>query len=114
MKLEQALDPNNPGEWVLVGESPEFRHYELELGDGLVIRRTEHKWTEQLLEDNAREQVDSLNKRWGDGQVIGSIPLTEYFRSGLAEANKQGDKAFISRFWNDIDNRKFRRFGGRV
>jgi hypothetical protein len=113
-KLEEALDPNNPGAWTLVSESPEFRHYELDLGDGTVIRRTEHKHTAEMLDNNQRLLNDSMGKRWGDGQIAARIPLNLYFSSGFAEARKQNDKKWIKRFLNDSDNRKFRTFNGKV
>lgn len=114
MNLEPELDPRNCAPWVLVEDNEWFRRYELDQGDGTVILRTEHKGTEKLLEDNSQEQKASLNKRWGAGQVIGSVPLHLYYSSGLAEANRQHDDKFIKRFWNNSDHAKFRRFGGRV
>lgn len=113
MKLEQALDPTNPGEWVLVEDTPDFRRYELDMGDH-VIRRTEHKHTEQLLDANSRMLNDSINQRWGDGKVVGSIPLNLFYSSGLQEALRQRDKKFVARFLNDSDNSRFRTFGGTV
>jgi hypothetical protein len=112
--LEPALDPQNPGEWVLVEDTPDFRRYELDVGDGTLIRRTEHKHTEALLEANARARASNAGKRWGDGQVVGSIPMNLYYSSGMAEASKQRDKTFQKRFWNDLDHRKLRTFEGQV
>ena len=114
MKLEQALDPRNSGEWVLVDDTPDFRRYELELDDGTVIRRTEHKNTDEMLRLNAHQLAESNGQRFGDGKIIGRVPLNVYYGSGLAEAHRQGDKAWVARFWNDIDNGKFRTFRGRV
>lgn len=112
--LEPALDPRAPGAWVLVEDNDTFTRYELEIGDGTVVQRTEHKHTAALLDANARARSSNAGRRWGDGQVVGSIPLNLYYSSGMAEANKQADKAWIKRFWNDPDNRNLRTFEGRV
>ncbi|MFN3169291.1 MAG: hypothetical protein ACE37E_01205 [Hyphomicrobiales bacterium] len=114
MKLEPALDPLNSGAWVLVEDTPDFTRYELDLGDGKIIRRTEHKRTDALLAANSMDLSANQGKRWGDGQVFGRVPLNIYYSSGLAEANKQGDSKFVSRWWNDSDNAKFRTFEGKV
>jgi hypothetical protein len=114
MKLEPALDPRNSGEWVLVDDTPDFRRYELELDDGNVIRRTEHKHTAQMLDENQRQANDSLGQRFGDGKIVGRVPLNVYYASGLAEATREKDTKWIKRFWNDGDNRRFRTFRGNV
>lgn len=112
--LEAALDPANPGAWVLVEETPSFRRYELDMGDGRVILRTEHLQTDALLAGNAMDRSANAGKRWGEGQVIGRLPLNLYYASGLAEAMRQGDMAWVRRFWNDGDNARFRTFEGQV
>jgi hypothetical protein len=99
---------------VLVEETPDFRRYEVELDDGTVIRRTEHKTTAQLLDQNARALNDSMGQRWGDGKVVASIPLNLFYASGVAEATRQKDKRFLSKWLNDADHAKFRTFGGKV
>lgn len=114
MKLEQELDPGNSGDWVLVDDTPDFRRYELDTGDGHVIRRTEHKHTARLLERNRKLHNESTNQRFGDGKIVGSVPLNLFFSSGLAEATKQKDKKFVQRFWNNSDHQKFRTFRGNV
>lgn len=114
MRLEPELDPRNSGGWVLVDDTPDFRRYELELEDGTVIRRTEHKKTEAMLALNQRQHNDSLGQRFGDGKVVGRVPLNLFYASGLAEASRQGDTTWIKRFWNDPDNAKFRTFRGKV
>jgi hypothetical protein len=110
---EEQIDPANPGAWVMVEDNESYRRWELDLGDR-IIAKTEHKGTERLLEDNQRIYNENEGRRWGDGQVVGSVPMNLYFHSGLAEANKQRDTKFIRKWWDDPDHRKFRKFKGTI
>lgn len=80
--------------------------------DGSTTIRTDQP-VSQIIEANTEDLNNSIGKRWGDGQRTASVPL-EVYNQFLAEAKKQGDKAFIKRWLNDSDNAKFRTFGGRV
>ena len=71
-------------------------------------------WQQALLDRAAAERAANAGKRWGDGQVIGRLPLTLYFNSGMAKARVQGDTTWIKRFWNDSEHSKLRTFEGKV
>ena len=101
------------GKWVLVGTTPWTNTYEVDLGDR-IVRKTEYLGTQELLDEAQKDRSANLNKRWGDGQVIGRVPLPLYFASGLAQAQKEGDRRFVRRFWNDPDNRHLRTFEGNI
>jgi hypothetical protein len=113
LSCEEPIDPANPGDWVLVEDNEYFRRWEADLGDSIVCR-TEHKGSAQLLKDNHEAMAESAGQPWGDGKVFGSVPLNIYFQSGLAEANKQRDRRFIARWWNDPEHAKFRKFKGTI
>jgi hypothetical protein len=110
---EEGIDPANPGPWKLVEANESYRRWEADLGDRIVVR-TEHLTSEALLADNQRGFNESAGQRWGDGKVVGSVPMNLYFQSGLAEASKQQDIKFIRRWWDDPDHRKFRKFKGTI
>ncbi len=111
---EEAFDPQNPPSgWRLVEDNEFFTRYEADIGGQLVIR-TEQKNTPAMLDDIHEAHMNWQNKRWGDGAVVGRVPLNLYYSSGLAEANRQRDKKFIAKFWNDLDNRRLRIKGGTV
>jgi hypothetical protein len=110
---DPPIDPRNPGGWVMVGDNESYRYWEIDLGDR-IVRKTECKGTERMLEDNQREYNESDGKRWGDGKSVARIPMNVLFQSGWAEATKQGDVTWKKRFLNDPDNRKFRIWKGRV
>lgn len=113
VRAEPELDPANSGKWVLVEDTELFRTYECE-EDGQTIVRREWKGTDKLLDQAAQERSDNAGKNWGEGRIIGRVPMNLYYASGLAEAARQRDDKFIKRFWNDIDNRHLRTFEGKV
>ncbi len=111
-RYEEQLDPANPGEWVLIFDSPWSRYWEMELSDGAIVGRTEWKNTEALIADNQEALKSSDGMRWGDGRIVASVPMNEYFSTGYAEANKQQDMKWINRFLNDRP--QYRRFKGDI
>ena len=114
-QAETAFDPSNPpAGWRLVEDNEFFTRYEADLGDGKTIRRTEQKHTDVMLDQIHEAAMNWQNRRWGDGAVVGRVPLNLYYSSGLAEASRQRDKKFVAKFWNDLDHRKLRIKGGTV
>lgn len=110
--LDFLADPFG-GDGRLITDEPDLRVWHRYNADGS-IDQCEVVNSDPILEDNARKRSDNLNKRWGDGQAIGSVPLSVYFASGLAEANREGDTKWIKRWWNDSSHSKFRSFEGKV
>jgi hypothetical protein len=112
---EEAFDPRNPPSgWQMVEDNEFFTRYEADLGDGRVIQRTEQKHTPDMMRDIHEAHMTWQNKKWGDGAVVGRVPLNLYYSSGLAEANRQRDKKFIAKFWNDPNHSRLRIKGGTV
>lgn len=66
-----------------------------------------------VLEFNVAEQnMQSKSDRWGDGKIIATIPAEIYQKMLIEGWAHDGPKL---RAWlNDISNRKFRRWLGRV
>lgn len=96
----EAIDPANPGDWVLVEDNEHFRRWELDLGDK-VIRKTEAKGTETLLDEASAIRSLKAGQRWGDGQIVGRIPLNLYYSSGMAEASRQRDIKYQRKFYRE-------------
>jgi len=72
-----------------------------------------HQTLDPLLERNVQEQnAQTSLDRWGDGRVVASVPMSIY--SQWVAEGKDKDDAFLKRWLNDPENRKFRRFRGRV
>lgn len=70
--------------------------------------------TENLVRENAIARAESDGKRMGDIVRQAQVPLNVYYDSGLAEANAQGDRKFISKWLNNPDHEKFRTTGAKV
>ena len=66
-----------------------------------------------ILEENQRRRNASQGNRWGDGQVVASIPnALLYGDSYYAKARAAQDTKAMKKFLNDPDNRKLRTFDG--
>ena len=80
--------------------------------DGSQTFRTDYA-VDDTIEAN-RDMRNAAEKGWmGDWHKVASIPLN-VFHDRLAEASRQGDDAYISRFLNDSDNRAWRTKEGLV
>jgi hypothetical protein len=86
---EEGIDPANPGDWVMVEDNESYRRWELDLGDR-IIAKTEHKGTQQLLEDNQRAFNESAGQRWGDGKSIGRVPMNVLFSPAWPKPTSSG------------------------
>ncbi len=80
--------------------------------DGSQTFRTDYA-VEDTIEANATMRANVSQGWQGDWHKVASIPLNIY-HDKLAEAVKQDDMAYLSRFLNDSDNRAWRTKEGRV
>ena len=105
-------------DWQLVSDDGSVRTYHqyTDLGDGRTAVTIRQEWHshEAYLKQAADERSANAGKRWGDGKIIGRLPMSLYFSSGMAEARKQGDEAWVKRFWNDSSHKYLRTFEGQV
>ena len=79
------------------------------------IFRTDYPMQATLAENEAVR--NAADRAWrGDWHRVASIPLNIFFDQdlGLAEAQRQGDDKYLSRWLNDGDNRAFRTKEGNV
>lgn len=106
-------DDHSSGHGVVVLETEDRRVTEYDMGDGRVLRKTESLIDDALFEHNRDVLNENQGKRWGDGQIAASVPLNVFYDK-LAPAVKQGDRAYIKKFLNDHDNRRFRTFPGQI
>mgnify|MGYP000851157081 CR=1 FL=1 len=82
------------------------------LEDGEMIIRTDTE-VNALLDTNTAERNIKAGQRWGDGRKVASIPAQIWTRD-LAEAVRQDDNRYLSRWLNDADHAAFRTFEGKV
>lgn len=107
--------------WKLVEVTEDFMRYEAPLerlatGDVVYVRKTVPRGLDALLEDNKQALNDSYGKRFGDGQIVGRIPLNVLFdpKLQITEKIREGDRDHIKWFLNSEAALPFRRFRGRV
>ena len=77
------------------------------------VYRTDYP-VEDLIKQNAEQRAVAGKSFAGDWHHMGSVPLNILHDSGLAQAQTQGDDAFVRRFFNDSDNRAWRTKEGRL
>jgi hypothetical protein len=68
---------------------------------------------DDLLDRNKHLRNESAGQRWGDGKKVASVPIHIWQRE-LAEAQREGDEKFMSKWLNDSDHAKFRTKEGKV
>jgi hypothetical protein len=107
--------------WKLVEVTEDFMRYEAPLerlatGDVVYVRKTVPRGLTALLEDNKQALNDSYGKRFGDGQIVGRIPLNVLFdpKLQIAEKIREGDRDHIKYFLNSEAALPYRRFRGKV
>ena len=115
--MTQSVDPKRiPDDaWELYEVTPGFRRYFCVVDDnGSIAIKTEYLADEKLIADNQQSYNDSYGKRFGDGQVVGRIPLNVLYssESQIAEKLREGDDDHIKWFLNSEQGRPYRTFRG--
>lgn len=101
------------GNWELFSHDEKMGRTVWRYFDGQATHYRTDQRVDKILQDNAAAKSDMSGKAWGGGQRVASIPLNVYFDK-LAEATRQGDQNYISKWLNDSENAAFRTFEGRV
>lgn len=107
-------NPADDGNWLTIHETESSRVQFCDLGDGRTAVRTQHFSVEAVMDANAEYRAAQAGKSWDNGAVIGRMPTSLYFASGMAEARKNGDEEWIKRFWNDRDHYRLRTKEGHI
>lgn len=103
-------------DWTLLKETPSHRYWLGFLDDGRQVIKTEYLADDELVEQNKALFNESDGKRWGDGQVVGRIPLNVLYSSQhqIAEKLAEGDRDHIKWWLNSEHALPYRTFKGRV
>ncbi len=67
----------------------------------------------EFFDRNKELETDSNGKRFGDGQIVASVPMP-LFKEVLAPLVANKDRKAIKKFLNDPDYSKLRTFRGRI
>lgn len=78
---------------------------------GTVYRKKPRQLT-AMLEDNRRLLNESDGKRFGDGRIVGRVPMNVLFEN--VERLRDGDTDWLKWYLNHSDNRMYRTFRGKV
>lgn len=103
-------------DWTLFKETPTNRYWLAFLPDGRQVMKTEYLADNELVEQNKALFNESEGKRWGDGQVVGRIPLNVLYSSQhqIAEKLREGDRDHIRWWLNSEHALPYRTFKGRI
>jgi hypothetical protein len=102
VEVSEEWDPDNPPPgWKLFSANELSRVYEYDNGDGTVVHCRQWLQSDKMLGAIAEQRANNAGKKFGDGQVVGRVPMNLYYSSGMAEASKQQDLAWIRRFYRD-------------
>jgi hypothetical protein len=103
-------------DWKLYEVTDHMRRWIAQLDDGRSVMKTEYLGDERLVEENKRSFNDSDGKRWGDGQVVGRIPLNVLYSSQhqIVEKLKEGDRDHLKWWLNSEHALPYRTFKGRI
>lgn len=102
------------GEWTLFGHDPKRGRtvWSRQNPDGSTTYRTDYA-VDDTIEAN-RDMRNAAASGWsGDWHRVASVPLNVFWDE-LAEASRQGDDHYISKWLNDGDRRAWRTKSGRV
>jgi hypothetical protein len=69
---------------------------------------------QSIIDNNHEREMETMGRRFGDWRPLASVPLPLFHAYGLAEASHGKDDAFLKRFLNDGDFKKFRTSRGKV
>lgn len=102
------------GEWTLFDYDPQLKRqvWSRVNPDGSRTFRTDYEVDPTIEANTAMRNLASPGWK-GDYHKVASIPLNVFWDQ-LAEASKQDDDKYISKWLNDSDNRAWRSKDGRV
>lgn len=116
--VQEALANLPDSAWTPVERTPDYVISEavIDIAGTMTIAHRKQYVADQLLQDlNRHEYDDSQTQRFGDGKVVGRIPLNVLFgHSEIATKLREGDRDHLKWWLNKDENRPFRSFKGRV
>lgn len=113
MNIDPSQIKADSADWELFEVTPHYRRYRLWLNEDSFIQRTDYLGEEEIIRDNARLRDEKEGKSWGDGDVVGRIPLNVYFKD-IAPYVKSGDRDHLKWWLNHPDNQWARTRKGKI
>ena len=109
---ESPLLFNGDG-WCVLDHDPITGRTTEALIDGTKMHVRVSAPADAIVEQNHAEQVDNLNRPFGDMAKVASVPM-HIWANRLLPAIQQGDDKFLSKWLNNPDHAKFRTRTGLV
>jgi hypothetical protein len=102
--------------WELHEVTPSYRRWIAPLSETHSVMKTEYLADEQLIAENKQMLDDSHGKKFGDGQVVGRIPLNVLYSSQhqIMEKLQEGDRDHLKWWLNSEHALPYRSFRGKV
>lgn len=102
--------------WELLEVTPNYRRWIARLDETRSVMKTEYLQDEQLINENKFLYDESFGQRFGDGQIVGRIPLNVLYSSQhqIMEKLQEGDRDHLKWWLNSEHARPYRSFRGRI
>lgn len=101
--LELTADDFRDGEVVHHDPATGITKHIYRIDDKTYAVKTVYPYTQEMLAACAEDRANSVGTRWGDGKIVGRIPLHLLTdpNIGLMDAIRNYDDAYIGRFLED-------------
>jgi hypothetical protein len=98
-----TMDDFADGEVISFDPATGIRVTKYRIDDKSYALKTEYLFGKRLLDVNAEDRADAAGTGWGDGRIIGRIPLNILHdeQIGLMDAIRNYDQRFLTRFLDD-------------
>lgn len=102
--------------WTLTEVTPTHRVYQCRIDEKTIAQKREFLADDELIAANKQSYDDSFGKRFGDGKVIASVPLSVLYdpENQVFEKMRQGDTDHMKFLLNSEKWRPYRTFRGNV
>jgi hypothetical protein len=103
-------------DWELHEVTPDYRRWVARLDEKTAVMKTEYLADEQLIKENKFLLDESHGQKFGDGQIVGRIPLNVLYSSQhqIMEKLQQGDRDHLKWWLNSEHALPYRSFRGRI
>jgi hypothetical protein len=112
VEVGDPLDDPFGGRGEIVSRSPTEVVWRGEVEPG-VVAFCKKTITDPLFESNKQLLNESEGKKFGDGKIVARVDLPTYY-STILPAIQAGDDAWVKKWFNASENRRYRTFRGKI
>lgn len=108
--FDLTMDDFADGEIISFDPVTGIRVTKYRIDDKHFALKTEYLYGKKLLDMNAEDRANAAGTRWGEGKIIGRIPMNILHDEniGLMDSIKNYDGAYLTKFLNDNPRLKTR------